>query len=679
MGVSTGSTTAGVGVSTGSTTGAGGLDRLDHRGRGGLDKLDHRSSRDNPDDRRLADPKSGPRSRDHGIGENPGVVSLLYLHGVGNGDPRDAWRRALDRSLQDAGYPGLDEVEVIAPKYPDVLRTGENDRSGVGRDAKIPPITVPRLSAEEQRHVRRRVERATAELEEILGAPVPASPVGVTDSFAPIVLRVLRQAHNYVTKPEIRARTLHTVLDGLPEEGEIVIVGHSLGSIIAIDLLRRLPPKLTVRGLVTIGSPAAHPNLHEDSDRLEMKAPLDHVGWWVNVWSNGDAVTGLRGIWRHFPWALDLQVGLGLDHRTTTYLRARPVADAIGRGLFGPLSKEVATVEGTPDVALNSLEVRLALWLAYAQFLRDHLKGATQERFGAALRVVQHEVLERLIENYQNDDVRIPQQLLDLRVPPTVPPLGGPGERNLPRPQPLTQLSKEEAVLALVALATANPVRPYEIDVPDDVRRQAFHDLTVWMGLGGGLGENLHIAMQSASKAVYPVDQWKLWVGIGIGAAVLVAGPIGLALAAPAGLAGGAAIIGALSAFGPGGMVGGLVTAGAITTTGAGTIAATLVQSSSSAEDVEVTVIQLLTSAILRAREGLEQDLGVWLAMSEIQRQTGREVARLAAYSDEKSPGVEALRRKARAAERAMAYMVKNHLVEGLTDEAPRGEEAFEE
>ncbi|MER6941706.1 hypothetical protein, partial [Nocardioides sp. NPDC000441] len=442
------------------------------------------------------------------------MVSLLYLHGVGNGDPRDAWRRALDQALQDAGYPGLDEVEVIAPKYPDVLRTDDGDKT-----IKIPPVTTPRLSAAEQRDVRRRVERATAELESILGEPVPASPVGVTDSLAPIVLRVLRQAHNYVTKPGIRARTLRMVLDELPEEGEIVIVGHSLGSIIAIDLLRRLPPKLTVTGLVTIGSPAAHPNLHEDSDRLEMKAPVDHVGWWVNVWSNGDAVTGLRGIWRHFPWALDLQVGLGLDHRTTTYLRSKPVATAIGRGLFGSLTKELAIVEGTPDVSLNSLEVRLALWLAYAQFLRDHLKGATQERFGAALRVVQHEVLERLLENYRNDGVRIPQQLLDLRVSPDTP-----SDRDLPRPKPLTQLSKEEAVLALVALATANPVRPYEIDVPDDVRRQAFHDLTVWMGLGGGLGENLHIAMQSASKAVYPVDQWKLWVGSRQAAARLWAG-----------------------------------------------------------------------------------------------------------------------------------------------------------
>lgn len=603
------------------------------------------------------------------MGENREVVSLLYLHGVGNGDPRDAWRRALDKALQEVGYPGLDEVEVIAPKYPDVLRADSGDRT-----QKIPPVTTPRLSAEEQRAVRRRVERATAELETILGEPIPASPVGVTDSLAPIVLRVLRQAHNYVTKPGIRARTLRTVLDELPEEGEVVIVGHSLGSIIAIDLLRRLPPKLTVTGLVTIGSPAAHPNLHEDSDRLEMKAPVDHVGWWVNVWSNGDAVTGLRGIWRHFPWALDLQVGLGLDHRTTTYLRSKPVATAIGRGLFGSLSTEVAVVEGTPDVALNSLEVRLALWLAYAQFLRDHLKGATQERFGAALRVVQHEVLERLIENYQHDHVRIPQQLLDLRVSPD-----DPGDQDMPRPRPLTQLSKEEAVLALVALATTNPVRPYEIEVPDDVRRLAFHDLTVWMGLGGGLGTNLHQAMQTASKAVYPVDQWKFWVGIGIGAAVLVAGPIGLALAAPAGLAGGAAILGALSAFGPGGMVGGLVTAGAITTTGAGTIAATLVSSSSTAEDVEVTVIQLLTAAILRSREGLEQDLGVWLALSEIQRQTGREVARLSAYSDEKAPGVEALRRKARAADRAMAYLVKNHLVEGLTDEEPKGEESFED
>jgi pimeloyl-ACP methyl ester carboxylesterase len=233
------------------------------------------------------------------MGENREVVSLLYLHGVGNGDPRDAWRRALDSSLRAAGYPGLDEVEVIAPKYPDVLRTDDGDKT-----IKIPPVTAPRLSAADQRDVRRRVERATAELESILGEPVPASPVGVTDSLAPIVLRVLRQAHNYVTKPGIRARTLRMVLEELPEEGEIVIVGHSLGATFAVDALARaldLDRALATHRakicLVTVGATipkcALHPAAHRLRERIA-KVVAEPSVLWAEYQAREDAISFYR-------------------------------------------------------------------------------------------------------------------------------------------------------------------------------------------------------------------------------------------------------------------------------------------------------------------------------------------------------------------------------------------------
>ncbi len=43
---------------------------------------------------------------------------LLFLHGVGDGDPDGAWQAALETSLARLGYPDLTGVRVIAPKYP---------------------------------------------------------------------------------------------------------------------------------------------------------------------------------------------------------------------------------------------------------------------------------------------------------------------------------------------------------------------------------------------------------------------------------------------------------------------------------------------------------------------------------------------------------------------------------
>ena len=63
----------------------------------------------------------------------------------------------------------------------------------------------------------------------------------------------------------------------------------------------------------------------------------------------------------------------------------------------------------------------------------------------------------------------------------------------------------------------------------------------------------------------------------------VAAGPIGLALAAPAGVFGAAAITGGLAAFGPGGMVGGLATLG-LASAGAATAAAAVTRGSGSAE-----------------------------------------------------------------------------------------------
>lgn len=77
----------------------------------------------------------------------------------------------------------------------------------------------------------------------------------------------LTQVRRYVRDEPLRGAILRHLLD--QDFGdEIVLIGHSLGSVIAIDLLDHLPEHVHVRRFLTIGSPAAAPSLHEGSERL---------------------------------------------------------------------------------------------------------------------------------------------------------------------------------------------------------------------------------------------------------------------------------------------------------------------------------------------------------------------------------------------------------------------------
>lgn len=72
---------------------------------------------------------------------NADQPTLLYLHGVGSGDPDGGWYAWLTRSLQAVGYPGLGDVTVVAPKYPKSLYDAPVDD-----EYELPPVTVSDLA-----------------------------------------------------------------------------------------------------------------------------------------------------------------------------------------------------------------------------------------------------------------------------------------------------------------------------------------------------------------------------------------------------------------------------------------------------------------------------------------------------------------------------------------------------
>ena len=594
---------------------------------------------------------------------------LLFLHGVGDGDQDDKWKIAVTEALTRLGYPDLNTVRVIAPKYAHALK-GWDDK------VPLPGVTIKQPPRDAARQNRRDFERRMGTVEFRLGRHDRGNgqPGGDAVIGVAVGLPFFKQAHNYLKDPEIRAQVLHRILTKLPESGRLVIVGHSLGSVIAADLGRRLPPGLEVAGMVTIGSPLANGSFDVDKLRETLKEPPTNLAWWVNFWNAPDPVAAHRGVSSVFPWMVDFRIDtkkVGTKaHAATEYLSNEAVATAIGFALFGSRSKELAGIDKGLDFPVDEIEKMALVALRYAHLTKMRLEGDQQDRFAGALRQVQGAVVDGIRRRNDSEERRrrgmpfaVARLAFDLSDP----------HATVPEPLPCSHIPKDEAVVLLTILAAENVIRPFEISIPKDKWRDAMKDLTAEMGLGSQYGADVFAAAKRAQEALSSGRgvNWMKWGALGVGAALIVLVTGGLALAAGAGLAGAAVITSALAAFGPGGMMGGLLTAGTLLTAGGSGLALGLASPGTTAATLEAVVERQLAAAILRQCQELEQDPATWRILAETEIEVRREYERLDEFSDESSPALKELKQKIQTIERALKYLKDNGLAPDTTLSIP--------
>jgi hypothetical protein len=147
----------------------------------------------------------------------------------------------------------------------------------------------------------------------------------------------LKQVRAYLDDDSVRAYAQAQV-GKLADDGTRVLIGHSLGSVVAYEFLCA-HPELPVHTLVTLGSPLGIRNLI--FERLR-PAPVDGKGaWpggvahWVNVADRGDVVALTKALASLFHGAVeDCLVHNDADaHDVKPYLTAVETGRAIARGL----------------------------------------------------------------------------------------------------------------------------------------------------------------------------------------------------------------------------------------------------------------------------------------------------------------------------------------------------------
>lgn len=266
------------------------------------------------------------------------MAHLTFIHGIANKAAKERLEEAWLAALRDAGGVDLltEGVSTSTCYWADVLyphplqdslvSTESNEDSDVSGAEEVDLAWFSQLSVSERHAVRELAAEAgllssltpgTGGEEEDPGTPPTTD--GHTDFEriplpGPIKRRLmaafLRDVHHYLwnaphsprpgeeylVRDEVRGRALEAIRAGAERSGPHVVVGHSLGSVIAYDVLQNVEEAPAVDALVTIGSPLG---LGEVQDRLRPGwsrwggYPTARLsGRWVNVYDPLDPVCG---------------------------------------------------------------------------------------------------------------------------------------------------------------------------------------------------------------------------------------------------------------------------------------------------------------------------------------------------------------------------------------------------
>ncbi|MFF3722993.1 trypsin-like serine peptidase [Streptomyces erythrochromogenes] len=292
-----------------------------------------------------------------------GARHLVFLHGRSQQgkDPevlRRGWTGGLNHGLTRAGLRTVDPAHVWFPFYGDriVEVVGQHEALPASY-ADAPAVAALEAFAARSEHgtYEQLVMEAAVlagmppngqEAAENIGSTIVGSLQGAlgwlaakTDVDALAITTVFRDVDAYLSDQAVREAVLDRVSEEIPHEGELVLVTHSLGTVVGMDLVaNRLPPGMKVTLLVTAGSPLG---MNAVTSRL-LPPGTDRPGAvraWVNAWCPTDAVAigcPLEPVWGKLTEEHAVVNASDRAHSIEEYLAHPEVATAIDTFLARP-------------------------------------------------------------------------------------------------------------------------------------------------------------------------------------------------------------------------------------------------------------------------------------------------------------------------------------------------------
>lgn len=273
---------------------------------------------------------------------------LIGVHGIGKeylgrSQILKLWAPALSDGLEAAiGHPPPSPPDLDLAFYGRLFRPDPQDEAkgsdGGEADDGEAEAQLADIDAEELAELTETVEEivtpadlANAEADADKGVWLPVSVqrlVGAVERRFPpasgiLVLGALRQVRRYLRDPQLKADVDQITAAAAADAA--VVIGHSLGSVVAHEFLRQHPGH-SAKLLLTLGSP-----LGLKMVRRRLPAGELGVAHWVNVRDRHDPVAAAGALGQWYPRVSDRGASNGFDaHAAERYLSSK----AVGRALI---------------------------------------------------------------------------------------------------------------------------------------------------------------------------------------------------------------------------------------------------------------------------------------------------------------------------------------------------------
>ncbi|MFC5825615.1 trypsin-like serine peptidase [Nonomuraea insulae] len=288
-----------------------------------------------------------------------GARHVVFLHGRGQEGEnpeqlRRYWTAGLNGGLTRAGLATIAPADVCFPFYAKQLLAAMRPLESLPRSPLRAVADPAEAMAPAPGSTRQLYEQMIIEAAGQAGMP-GAQPGGMeglgdavrrglswladtTDLDRLLIAAIFGDVAAYLDDQAVRETVLDCVLRDMPRSGRLVLVSHSLGTVVAMDLLTRLDPAVEVELLVTAGSPLGLDSVHQ---RLLTGGPHrpDRVTRWFNAWCPIDPVAlgcPLAAHWPDGPDEAAVANPAGRAHHIEEYLAHPEVAHPIGASLNAP-------------------------------------------------------------------------------------------------------------------------------------------------------------------------------------------------------------------------------------------------------------------------------------------------------------------------------------------------------
>lgn len=200
---------------------------------------------------------------------------IIGIHGLGNKPPKKIlkqwWKKAIQEGMQSIGYPRLffkfELVYWAHILHPKPLDPGEKDKESpffVMEPYTPADKSTPKEPEKWREKVLNFLERQLEKV--LLNEDMTINFSSITDF---ILKRYFKDLNSYYSDEILEAKYQRPAREVIREElakvlrkhrrKEILLIAHSMGTIVAYDVLIRLAPDVKIDTFVTIGSPLGLP------------------------------------------------------------------------------------------------------------------------------------------------------------------------------------------------------------------------------------------------------------------------------------------------------------------------------------------------------------------------------------------------------------------------------------